>query len=437
MDVKQQLMKSYNIMVSAILALAILNACAQKEDAPYTKKTGELSLNVSENTPATKAITQVNDYPVDIIDANGVTVAHYEAVQDVPEKIILDVGVYNIESHTPGVLQRKMDNPYYGGSKSAEVLAGNTTRADVVCTMQNSKIAVVYGEDFFDVFKSWTITLDDGLGTALSFNNNDEINGNQTLCYWHFEGETEVVTLNFTAYTHEGDNRITQKFTIKKSQAETGYDDDNKYFSGGDALVFTFTPEESTSGKVESITLQADIAFTESEEDIILNVEDVPTYEEEDPDEPGDEPDEPVTPPAGSSIILTLPEPITLAADTDPALGDVKIEAENGIKNLVVKVESSSEDMVGALQDVASQYNGVDLIGGCEVVGNQALVDFLGGLGQTITVPAQGDAEYTFPVGNFFLFLGVMPGEHNFIMTVTDMQGSVESGTLKITVPEE
>lgn len=430
MDVKQQLMKSYNIMVSAILALAILNACAQKEDAPYTKKTGELSLNVSENTPATKAITQVNDYPVDIIDANGVTVAHYEAVQDVPEKIILDVGVYNIESHTPGVLQRKMDNPYYGGSKLAEVLAGNTTRADVVCTMQNSKIAVVYGEDFFDVFKSWTITLDDGFGTALSFNNNDEINGNQTLCYWHFEGETEAVTLNFTAYTREGDNRITQKFTIKKSQAETGYDDDNKYFSGGDALVFTFTPEESTSGKVESITLEADIVFTESEEDIILNVEDVPTY---DPDEP----DEPVTPPAGSSIILTLPEPITLSADTDPALGDVKIEAENGIKNLVVKVESSSDAMMGALEAVAEEYQGVDLVGGCEVVGNHGLVNFLGGLGQTITVPAQGDQEYTFPVGNFFLFLGAMPGEHNFIMTVTDMQGSVESGTLKITVTEE
>lgn len=417
-------------MVSAILALASLNACSLKEDAPYTKKTGELSLNVSENTPATKAITQVTDYPVDIIDANGVTVAHYEAVQNVPEKIVLDVGVYNIESHTPGVLQRKMDNPYYGGSKSAEVLAGNTTRADVVCTMQNSKIAVVYGEDFFDVFKSWTITLDDGFGTALSFNNNDEINGNQTLCYWHFEGETEAVTLNFTAYTCEGDNRITQKFTIRKSQAETGYDDDNKYFSGGDALVFTFTPEESTSGKVESITLEADIVFTESEEDIILNVEDDPTY---DPDEP----DEPVTPPAGSSIILTLPEPITLSADIDPALGDVKIEAENGIKSLIVKVESSSEEMMGALEEVAAGYDGVDLVRGCEVVGNQGLVDFLGGLQQIITVPAQGDKEYTFPVGNFFLFLGPMTGEHNFIMTVTDMQGSVESGTLKITVPGE
>ena len=427
-------------MVSAILALASLNACSLKEDAPYTKKTGELSLNVSENTPATKAITQVTDYPVDIIDANGVTVAHYEAVQDVPEKIVLDVGVYNVKSHTPGVLQRKMDNPYYGGFKTAEILAGNTTRADVVCTMQNSKIAVVYGEDFFEVFKSWTITLDDGSGTALYFNNNDEINGNQTLCYWHFEGETEAVTLNFTAYTYEGGNRITQKFTIKKSQAETGYDDDNKYFSGGDALVFTFTPEESTSGKVESITLQADIAFTESEEDIILNVEDVPTYEEEEPDEPGDEPDEPVTPPAGSSIILTLPEPITLEMQgmtclTDPALGDVKIEAENGIKSLIVKVDSNSEAMTSSLEEVAAGYDGVDLLGGCEVVGNNGLVEFLGELGKTITVPSQGDEKYTFPVGQFFGFLGILSGEHNFLMTVIDMENNKAEGTIKVTVP--
>lgn len=424
-------MKSYNIILMVSLAVAGLNSCTIKENTPYEKKTGELSLNVSEDTPATKSITQVTDYPVDIFDANGAKIAHYESVIEVPNKIILDVGTYNVESHTPGVMQRKMNNPYYGGSRTAEIIAGNTTKADVVCTMQNSKIAVVYGSDFFEVFKSWTITLDDGTGTALSFNNNDDINNSQTLCYWHFEQETEAVTLNFTAYTREGDNRITQKFTIKKSQAETGYDNDNKYFSGGDALVFTFTPEESTSGKIESISLDADIEFSESEEEIVLNVEDDPIYE---PDEPGGDPD---TPPVDSPIKLTLPEPITLTADTDPADGDVKIEAENGIKSLIVKVGSSSDEMIGALEGVAAGYAGVDLVGGCEVVGNTALVSFLGSLGKEITVPAQGDEEYTFPVGQFFGFLSLLSGEHNFLMTVTDMENNKAEGAIKITIPEE
>lgn len=427
----QKIMKSYNIILMVSLAVAGLNSCNIKENAPYEKKTGELSLNVTENTPATKAVTQVTDYPVDIFDANGLKIAHFESVMEVPDKIVLDVGTYNVESHTPGIMQRKMDNPYYGGSRTAEIIAGNTTQANVVCTMQNSKIAVVYGSDFFEVFKSWTITLDDGSGTALSFNNNDEINNGQTLCYWHFEQETEAVTLNFTAYTREGDNRITQKFTIKKSQAETGYDDDNKYFSGGDALVFTFTPEESTSGKIESISLDADIEFSESEDEIVLNVEEVPTY---DPDEPGGDPD---TPPVENPIKLTLPEPITLTADTDPADGDVKIEAENGIKSLIVKVESSSEEMIDALEGVTAENPGVDLLGGCEVVGNTALVSFLGSLGKEITVPAQGAKEYTFPVGQFFGFLSLLSGEHNFLMTVIDMENNKAEGSIKITIPEE
>jgi hypothetical protein len=86
------------------------------------------------------------------------------------------------------------------------------------------------------------------------------------------------------------------------------------------------------------------------------------------------------------------------------------------------------------LNGVAELNPGVDLVNGCEVVENQGLVDFLGGLGKVITVPNQGDTDYTFPVGQFYLFLGILPGEHNFEMTVTDTQGKTKSGVVKITI---
>lgn len=424
-------MKTYNIIVLAALAALCFASCNETDSSPYGKKTGTLCVAVSEDTPEVKSINQVTDFPVDITTAAGVSVSHYETVAEVPSSIILDVGKYNVSSHTPGAIRRRMDEPYYGGSKEVEIIAGNTTIADVICTMQNTKIAVVYGGDFFDVFKTWVITIDDGTDTALSFSDEDNIKNNQTSCFWQFINQTEGVTLNFTGYTKEGNSRITQKFTIRKSQAETGYDNDKAYFTGGDALVFTFTPEEATSGKIGSVTLDVRIEFTETEESIILDVEDVPTYE------PGeDDPVGPDNPPAEKYIKLTLPEPIVLTEDTDPSLGDVNIEATKGIVSLVVKVKSNSEAMEGALMDVAAQYEGVDLIGGCEVVENTALVDFLGSLGQTITVPSKGDAGYTFPVGNFFTFLGILSGEHNFTMTVIDGDGNEESGTLKITVPE-
>jgi hypothetical protein len=92
--------------------------------------------------------------------------------------------------------------------------------------------------------------------------------------------------------------------------------------------------------------------------------------------------------------------------------------------------------MIEQLGAVAEGYPGVDLVNGCEVVGNQNLVAFLGGLGKTITVPAEGDKNYTFPVGQFYLFLGILPGEHNFVMTVTDMEGNKKTGTVKVTITE-
>ena len=101
-----------------------------------------------------------------------------------------------------------------------------------------------------------------------------------------------------------------------------------------------------------------------------------------------------------------------------------------------MKVLSSSDEMMEQLAAVAEGYEGVDLVSGCEVVGNQNLVAFLGGLDRTITVPAEGDTNYTFPVGQFYLFLGILSGTHNFVMTVTDMEGNQKTGTVVVTITE-
>ena len=62
--------------------------------------------------------------------------------------------------------------------------------------------------------------------------------------------------------------------------------------------------------------------------------------------------------------------------------------AEKGLKSVKVNVDSSSDEMMEQLAAVADEYPGVDLVNGCEVVGNQNLVAFLASLGKTITVPA-------------------------------------------------
>lgn len=398
-----------------------------------SKDKGNLVLDIDLLKPVSRTVSEVKDYPVAIFNSEGKQVASYDQVSLIPEKITLNVGNYSVTSHTPGAIAKKMYFPYYAGSVETEILKGIDSKVDVVCKMKNSKISVNYDDDFKNVFDTWEITITDGSETVLSFTNLDPI----STVYWYF-GENGVpeLVVNFRGVTKEG-STIAARNVLTKDQAEESYDDDNDYFSGGEALTLNFTPSESTDGKIVGVTINADLTFEESDEDVTVNVVDKPGFEEGDP----------VTPPTpgpgtddNTSITLTLPAPITLSADdaatADPSTGDVKIEAVDGIKSVKVRVDSKSDEMMEQLAAVAGEYPGVDLVNGCEVVGNQNLVAFLASLGKDITVPAAGDKNYTFPVGQFYLFLGILSGEHNFIMTVTDINGVTKSGTIKVTITE-
>jgi hypothetical protein len=244
-----------------------------------------------------------------------------------------------------------------------------------------------------------------------------------------FEENVSALNVNFVGTTING-NRITASNRLTKKQASEQYDSDSEYFSGGDAIVIIFNTVESTEGDVTGVSVNANISFEESDESFDMEVEDNVT------DDGGDEPggNEPGGDAGSDAISLDLPEDMVVSAATDPSLGDTYIAAENGIKSIKVKMSSTSEDMIASLNDLAGNYDGVDFISGAEVVGNQEMVRLFGDLGQTLAVPAEGDTEYTFPIGNFFTLLAFLPGEHTFTLTITDMQGNTKDGLLKLTV---
>ena len=188
-------------------------------------------------------------------------------------------------------------------------------------------------------------------------------------------------------------------------------------------------------GKVTGVEVKANISFEETEENFEMEVEDKVT-EDDTPGEGGGE-DTPDTPGDGgdpNAIVLTLPADMVVGPDTDPALGDTHIEAVNGIKSIIVKVSSTSPDMTGALAELGGAYEGIDFENGTEVVGSEGLVALFGDLGQELSVPAEGDKEYVFPIGNFFPFLVILPGDHTFILSVTDLNGNTKDGQLTLTI---
>lgn len=433
-------MKLYKSLLTGLFGLVSLASCLSEtpfEDRLAKDNQGLMDLNVDIVKPKTRAVTETKDFPVIIYDAEGKEFMSVNKVSEITSPITMSVGNYKVESHTPGTIQKKMYEPYYKGVQEVEILKGITSQVEVLCKMENSIISVIYDEEFRNTFASWEITLDDGSETALSFTSTNAINS----VYWYFGKDgAKTLSVNFRGTTKEG-STINAKYDLTKDQADESYDDDRENFCGGDALNLKFTATEATDGKLTGVTINADVTFTETNENITVNVVDVPG-QYEDPEEGGSD-----QPGGGggegqddNAIILTLPAPVTIAAadaeTADPSTGDVKMEAKDGFKSVIVKVDSRSDEMMVQLAAVAEEYDGVDLVNGCQVVGNQNLVAFLASLGKEITVPAQGDKEYTFPVGQFYLFLGILPGEHNFIMTVTDMNGKTKSGTIKVTITE-
>lgn len=425
-------MKLKYTFLTGLFAAVTLTACVSENtdnEPVLSGDSGKMALTVSTLEPtATRANTQVYDFPVTVKDAEGTTIKSYERADAVPSTVVLAVGNYTVESHTPGEIQKRMTAPYYYGTADMLIEKDITTNVDVVCKMLNSSIQMIYDADFISLFTAWSITLDDGGQTALSFTSEDGTNPGAV--YWYFEDGAETLTLQFNGTTTAGNSVTATRQLSKNDAAVSQYDDDKSNFSGGDIVVVNFTPVESTSGTVTGITINANVTFSETDTTIPVDVTDAGLTD--DPNQ-GNDPGQGGEPQTGDAITLTLPSNMTVSGSTDPSLGDTYIKCNNGIKSIKVSIDSSSSDMMSSLSDLNENY-GVDFVSGAEVVGNQDLVSLFTDLGQTLTVPTQGDTEYTFPIGNFFGLLVFLSGDHTFNLVIEDMNGNKKNGTLTLTV---
>lgn len=426
-------MKMNKILMLGTIACLGLSSCMNEDIPSSSSVQGSISLNVDYLVPSTTRAVETKDFPVAVYELEGNKVfAEYEYASQVPAEITMPVGLYYATAHTPGNMDKIMSNPYYQGVDTFEILKDIKTISTVVCRMANGSFTIRYSQDFTSAFSDWQITIDDGSESALIYTK--EKDGlNPPTMYIDFAKGVKEMNFTFVGTTVDG-NRITSANNLTKKQAAEKYDSDTEFFSGGDAIVIDLKPTESMEGKVTGIEVKANISFEESEGNFEMEVEDKVT----DSDTPGEGGEEtPDTPGEGgdpNAIVLTLPADMVVNEDTDPSLGDTQIKAVNGIKSVSVKVTSTSEDMMGALVELGGAYEGIDFENGTEVVGSVGLVALFSDLGQELSVPAEGDKEYVFPIGNFFPFLVILPGDHTFILSVTDMNGNTKDGQLTLTI---
>lgn len=421
-------MKISKFMLLAIAALGF-SSCVSEELQTAETRQGSMSLEVDKLAPKTTRAVETNNFPVSIYTAEGEHLQSWNKVSEVPYKIKMAVGKYYAEAHTPGNLEKYMDAPYYYGRDDFEILQAVNTNSKIICRMANGSITVKFGKDeadyndFKGLFTDWTVTISDSKESALIFNREDH-NYEPPTTYIKFAENVEVLTMNFSGTTKNGAS-IKTSHNLTKASASEKYDNDETCFSGGDAITVTLSAVEGTDGDIDGITVNANIQFEESEEDFEMEVEDnTDNFEEwEDPE----------TPEETGPISLKLPNHMILTPDTDPALGNTYITAENGIQSILVKVSSTSAEMMSSLADLNDEH-GVDFVNGADIVDNQNVVNLFIALNNPLSVPSAGDTEYTFPIGNFFGLLKFLDGQHTFEMVVTDMQGNKKKGKLVLAV---
>ena len=422
-------------------------SCEMKNEILDGNKTSEeigyLNLNVSAQNKLTKAATDegtntnspvsANNFEVEINNSEGVY-KQFDSYEELQEsgKIELPVNNYTIKAHTPGEIAPKMDYPYYSGETNISITKDVETSAEVLCTMQNTKIQLIYGPTFSTIFKEWDITISDGTSNILTY---DESNTNPTAIYWLIADNVSAIKVHIVAYLQDG-SKIEEDRSITKPE-----DADSDFWAGSDALTITMEPGEPSTPENPSgvtINVKVEISFTDDEVTEEIPVEGEGSDEGEDGDT--------TEPSEGEGPTITFPKNNYILPDDNGQKADAEIYASAGLKSVIVKItpgNTAFEEALGLLPNAGTtdaEKAMLDLLSGAELVGNNLLGSTIGLIMNGVNIPdlSKEDINYTFPVGDFFEALGSLGTTstiaHKFEITVEDMNGETTTGVLNVSV---
>ena len=163
------MMKQF-ILYMGICGLLLDMASCRDESAALP--TGSLYLGVEEDaTILTRATTEVTDelLRVDIIDAAGDTLKSYDDyyTEVRGQQIVLPIGSYTVAVRSNLSGGAAWETPFYAGSESVTVQAGEITSAQVVCQITNTKVIVEYAPKLAEYFSKYETTVSNTSGSLL------------------------------------------------------------------------------------------------------------------------------------------------------------------------------------------------------------------------------------------------------------------------------
>lgn len=423
----------YTLLACGMLFLMGMASCEMKEELipgnndPEEK--GLLQIGVSYNKSITATQTKAEEAPVDAdgfkveitnSDLNYNKTFTYNTGE--PLSVELPVATYKVYAHSDLEKQTYMTEPYYGQEQSIEIKAQQTVDVDMLCKMENTKIALVYDPEFLSTFSKCQITITAG-NCARSFSYDKSVNidvQNPAPQYWMLEEGVTTIKVTAVGWTTEGNVRVSQSYDYHK--------DDNSAYEGSDAITFTMHPTADNSG---STTIEVTVnLFEEVEGDTV----EVPVEGEEtgggeiDPEEP----EEPENPDPGTGEITIsdggtgyLTNGVTVVGEDFPDDVKISMSVPNGIQNMYVKVDTNNSEFETAADEMGlTSGNGMDLT-------SEEAKD----LGDLFPLPEPDILKYDFSMSTtLFSLLTGFSGTHNFALKVIDKNGNDASAVLTINI---
>lgn len=340
------------------------------------------------------------------------------------------VKAYNYEGENVTVSER----PFFKGEQTFSVKKGVSTGVDLSCKLACVEVELGVTESFTASFKDdYTVTVDNGEGATQVFTK-DNLDKKY---YFKTPDQQDHLSAAIKATSIE-DNFIELEATIQKpADAEGGHAN----LADGDSFVINLTEDGATDSYIK-LGLEVDLTFTEVGETIEIPVENI-IYDGPDVPEGGEDTD-PEEPEGGNTLTVTgVPETYNLSLAELMESGEmptikVDMASENGIKSLIVSIESDNEvfPVLLAGMDLDKPFDLCNLEDRPEAKTQLESLPLI--TEETYNQLHSGTlTEYTFDVTSLVALLpgqGLM-GCHKFTLTISDGNETKE-GTLTVNVTE-
>lgn len=350
-------------------------------------------------------------------------------------KVVLPLGegsyavtAYNYEGENVTVSER----PYFKGEQTFSVKKGIATNVDLTCKLACVEVSIGLTSSFEEAFKDdYSVIVDNRDGATQIFDKSSL--GKKY--YFQVPERQNSLNASIKATSVEG-NFIELKVTIQKPSDAEGSE---SYLAGGDSFNIQLTEDGSTDSYI-SIGIIVDLTFTEVGETIKIPVGNIIYDGPDTPGEGGEGDDEPTT---GTLSVTGIPETYKLSLAELMGSGEmptikVDMASKNGIKSLVVSIESDNVVFPGLLaaMDLDKPFDLCNLEdrpkAKKELIGLPLITEETYNQLHSGTMP-----QYTFDVTSLVALLPEqeLKGTHKFTLTISDGNETKE-GTLTVNVIE-